>query len=373
MGRRNKRARTDAGGGGGDAVNNNNDKNNRDGHALTVVEEGAVKCVCASQHAKLPGSTPGFFNPVMRVNRDMSVCAVAAAAKSHPTDLPPMRCLDAFAASGVLGLRWAVEASSAAAAASLANAAGNDERVGMLDVVLNDASGRCAAMAAVNAKAAAEAKTTTTTTTTATTRETTMTETTATAAATAATAAAPRGGDGPDPADVPPPTDTPDDGPNPEPRTYRFLHPAAPAAATPPSSAPPSSTAAAAAAAAATVTVTRRMAGALLHEEPFNFIHLDPFGGAPPHLDAALSRAPHGGYLSVTSTDTAALYGIYPSVARRHYGAETGGGPAGAGNPARRGVVHSLHHTTVKVTFTSTLSSQATTSLAIIKCLHRRL
>jgi tRNA G26 N,N-dimethylase Trm1 len=51
------------------------------------------------------------------------------------------------------------------------------------------------------------------------------------------------------------------------------------------------------------------------------------------NLDAALARAPHGSYLSVTSTDTAALYGIYPAVARRHYGAETGGG--GAGNPAR--------------------------------------
>ena len=62
MGRRNKRPRAEAGGdeaaaaaaaGGAPA-------------ALTVVEEGAARCLCTAQHAKLPGSQPGFFNPKMR-------------------------------------------------------------------------------------------------------------------------------------------------------------------------------------------------------------------------------------------------------------------------------------------------------------------
>jgi hypothetical protein len=62
MGRRNKRARIDGGGEGGgedDGV----------GGALpsgefTVVREGAVACVVASQHAKLPGSTPGLARTI---------------------------------------------------------------------------------------------------------------------------------------------------------------------------------------------------------------------------------------------------------------------------------------------------------------------
>ena len=85
-------------------------------------------------------------------------------------------------------------------------------------------------------------------------------------------------------------------------------------------------------------------AGVALHEQPHDFIHLDPFGSAAPHLDAAMSRAPHLGVVAVTATDTAALWGIYPAVARRHYGAEleVGDGEAqnnnlgGAAGQARR-------------------------------------
>ena len=58
-------------------------------------------------------------------NRDMSVAAVAAAAEFHP-DLFPMRCLDAFASSGVLALRWAAECGAP------------------LRIVVNDASDVCA-------------------------------------------------------------------------------------------------------------------------------------------------------------------------------------------------------------------------------------
>ena len=73
----------------------------------------------------------------------------------------------------------------------------------------------------------------------------------------------------------------------------------------------------------ANVHVTRKPAGSALHEQPYDFIHLDPFGSAAPHLDAAVSRAPHLGVVSITATDTAALWGIYPAVARRRYGAVT--------------------------------------------------
>ena len=93
-----------------------------------------------------------------------------------------------------------------------------------------------------------------------------------------------------------------------------------------------------------TTHVTVKPAGVALHEQPHDFIHLDPFGSAAPHLDASMSRAPHLGVVAVTATDTAALWGIYPAVARRHYGAEleVGDGEAqnnnlgGAAGQARR-------------------------------------
>ena len=92
-----------------------------------------------------------------------------------------------------------------------------------------------------------------------------------------------------------------------------------------------------------TTHVTVKPAGVALHDQPHDFIHLDPFGSAAPHLDAAMSRAPHLGVVAVTATDTAALWGIYPAVARRHYGAEleVGVGDAqnnlgGAAGQARR-------------------------------------
>jgi len=108
--------------------------------SLEVVEEGGARCLVASSRARAPGSTPGFFNPKMVVNRDLVVAALAAAAAVRAPGLPPMRCLDAFCASGVLGLRWLAEVSAP------------------LDVVLNDLSGRCAAMADENARAAAAAE-----------------------------------------------------------------------------------------------------------------------------------------------------------------------------------------------------------------------
>jgi tRNA G26 N,N-dimethylase Trm1 len=79
---------------------------------LVVFQEGMVRCVVAAKGAKQPGSVPGFCNVKMKVNRDVSMCAVAAAAMERTErepSLPPMKCIDAFTSSGILGLRWAVE------------------------------------------------------------------------------------------------------------------------------------------------------------------------------------------------------------------------------------------------------------------------
>ena len=55
----------------------------------------------------------------------------------------------------------------------------------------------------------------------------------------------------------------------------------------------------------------------LLLSPPFEYAHLDPFGSCTPHLDAFAARAPHGGLISLTATDTAALYAHYPQVRAR--------------------------------------------------------
>jgi hypothetical protein len=62
MGRRNKRPHAECGGDASAAAGSAADAP----AALTVVEEGAARCLCTAQHAKLPGSQPGFFNPKMR-------------------------------------------------------------------------------------------------------------------------------------------------------------------------------------------------------------------------------------------------------------------------------------------------------------------
>ena len=220
--------------------------------SLEVVEEGGARCLVASSRARAPGSTPGFFNPKMVVNRDLVVAALAAAAAVRAPGLPPMRCLDAFCASGVLGLRWLAEVSAP------------------LDVVLNDLSGRCAALADENARAAAAAED----------------------PSPQRVAAEPARASDDDARDVDP------------------IRPTFPTRAF--------------ARSGSSARVTRRVADALLHESaPFDFVHLDPFGSAAPHLDAALARLPHGGFLSITATDIAALFGVYPAVARRRYAAET--------------------------------------------------
>ena len=221
---------------------------------LVVFQEGMVRCVVAAKGAKQPGSVPGFCNVKMKVNRDVSVCAVAAAAMERTErepSLPPMKCIDAFTSSGILGLQWAVESTKV----SECN----------LEVTLNDLAEECCSMAMHNAVGNSQP------------------------------------GDISKPPQVDPSKVTPcrdfSSLNKMVPKARNFYH--------------------------ANVHVTRKPAGSVLHDEPYDFIHLDPFGSAAPHLDAAMSRAPHLSVVSITATDTAALWGIYPAVARRRYGAVT--------------------------------------------------
>ena len=220
---------------------------------LVVFQEGMVRCVVAAKGAKQPGSVPGFCNVNMRVNRDVSVCAVAAAAMERTErepSLPPMKCIDAFTSSGILGLRWAVESTKV----SECN----------LEVTLNDLAEECCELAMHNAVGNSRAEYSS-------------------------------NPPGVDPSKVTPWRDS-----SSQYKTVPHRH-----------------------GFEANVHVTRKPAGSALHEQPYDFIHLDPFGSAAPHLDAAVSRAPHLGVVSITATDTAALWGIYPAVARRRYGAVT--------------------------------------------------
>ena len=222
-------------------------------NALAVFQEGMVRCVVAAKGAKQPGSVPGFCNSKMRVNRDLSVLAVAAAAmerNEREPGLPLMKCIDAFTSSGILGLRWCVE-SAVLSGCELA-------------VTMNDLSKDCAALATHNALANLS-------------DEHSL-----------------------DPKAVEPWGDS-----------NRLVELKIPGTTR------------------GTIHVTVKPAGVALHDQPHDFIHLDPFGSAAPHLDAAVSRAPHLGVVAVTATDTAALWGIYPAVARRHYGAELDVGEVG--------------------------------------------
>ncbi|XP_035683455.1 TRMT1-like protein [Branchiostoma floridae] len=60
-------------------------------------------------------------------------------------------------------------------------------------------------------------------------------------------------------------------------------------------------------------------ANVLLHQRPFDFVHLDPYGCSVQYLDAAFRNVPKDGIVAVTSTDTSAVYGKCPNVTQRHY------------------------------------------------------
>lgn len=75
------------------------------------------------------------------------------------------------------------------------------------------------------------------------------------------------------------------------------------------------------------VTVVERELRALLHEEHFRLIDVDPFGSPAPFLDAASHSISATGILAVTATDAPALNGVHPRVAERRYGARPLPGP----------------------------------------------
>ncbi len=53
----------------------------------------------------------------------------------------------------------------------------------------------------------------------------------------------------------------------------------------------------------------------------YSIVDLDPFGTPARHIDCVLRSVLDGGFVSVTATDTAVLWGVYPKVClRRYYG-----------------------------------------------------
>lgn len=51
----------------------------------------------------IPQKTDSYFNPKMKLNRQIIFCTLAALAKERK----PLECLDAFGATGIMGLQWA--------------------------------------------------------------------------------------------------------------------------------------------------------------------------------------------------------------------------------------------------------------------------
>jgi len=69
------------------------------------------------------------------------------------------------------------------------------------------------------------------------------------------------------------------------------------------------------------VFVTNKNLNALLSENRFHYIDVDPFGSPVGFIDSAMRSISHDGVLACTATDTATLCGVYPKVCLRRYGA----------------------------------------------------
>uniref|UniRef100_UPI00358FA3D0 TRMT1-like protein isoform X1 n=2 Tax=Myxine glutinosa TaxID=7769 RepID=UPI00358FA3D0 len=67
------------------------------------------------------------------------------------------------------------------------------------------------------------------------------------------------------------------------------------------------------------ILVTQLDANVLMHLRAYDFIHLDPFGPAVCYLDAAFRNVRTCGIVSITSTDLSALYCTCANIATRHY------------------------------------------------------
>ncbi len=101
--------------------------------------------------------------------------------------------------------------------------------------------------------------------------------------------------------------------------------------------------------------VTRRNLAALLQEQVWDVVELDPFGSPAPFLDGATRAVRDGGLLGVTATDTTGLAGVFPRVCRRRYDAEPMHGELGhevalrilAGSVARQAAKHEVAFTPI--------------------------
>ena len=60
---------------------------------------------------------------------------------------------------------------------------------------------------------------------------------------------------------------------------------------------------------------------ALLSEEKFDYIDIDPFGSPVYFIDSAMRSIKDNGVIALTATDTATLCGVYPQVCWRRYSA----------------------------------------------------
>ena len=60
---------------------------------------------------------------------------------------------------------------------------------------------------------------------------------------------------------------------------------------------------------------------ALMAEEQFDYIDIDPFGTPVDFINSAIQGCRNKGTIAITATDTAPLYGTYPRTSLRRYGA----------------------------------------------------
>ena len=68
---------------------------------------------------------------------------------------------------------------------------------------------------------------------------------------------------------------------------------------------------------------SNRNLNALLSENKFHYIDIDPFGSPIYFIDSAMRSVYNDGIIACTATDTATLCGVYPKVCLRRYGAQS--------------------------------------------------
>lgn len=71
------------------------------------------------------------------------------------------------------------------------------------------------------------------------------------------------------------------------------------------------------------ISIYNRNINALLSEETYDYIDIDPFGSPVSYIDAALRSISHNGVIACTATDTATLCGVYPKACLRRYSARS--------------------------------------------------